>query len=66
MNVPQRVIAELLGINTGRYGMWEALRVEPHFEYLVKLSEFFGVSIDDFLKKELWHETNDISKNKAG
>jgi len=46
----QSQTAEWLGIKHKRYAAWEESRAQVPHEYLLKISEMFGTSIDDLLK----------------
>ncbi len=49
----QKDIGNLLGIKTPTISKYEAGTVQPSLEGLRNLSEFFGVTVDDLLKKDL-------------
>ena len=42
----QQKVAKAIGITTSAYGNYEQGKRKPRLEILVKLSEFYGVSID--------------------
>lgn len=44
---------ESLGIKKGTMSNYELAKTEPKFETLQRLSKFFGISIDDFINKDL-------------
>ncbi len=44
--IPQKVIAEHLGISVTAYQYYEAGKNEPNIEKLIKLATLFDVSID--------------------
>lgn len=46
----QSVIAEYLGVTKQAYSLYELGKREPDFETLLKLGEFFDVSVDYLLK----------------
>lgn len=48
--VSQAVIAEYLGVTKQAYSLYELGKREPDFETLLKLGEYFDVSIDYLLK----------------
>ncbi|MFC0182105.1 Transcriptional regulator, contains XRE-family HTH domain [Pseudarcicella hirudinis] len=52
-NPSQGEIAEKLGLAKSTYGSYEQGRTEPKVEDIVKLADFFGVSTDDLLTKDL-------------
>lgn len=45
-NLTQEEIARIFNISRQAYANWEAKRSEPDIEMLLKLSNYFGVSID--------------------
>jgi transcriptional regulator with XRE-family HTH domain len=49
----QQYVADALGINQKRYAAWEENRNEPGILNLITLSQFFKLSIDDLLLKDL-------------
>lgn len=42
----QQELAEILGIKRNTYSDWENGKTEPRFDNLVKLADFFNVSLD--------------------
>ena len=48
-HLTQQQIADLININRGSYSNWEKGKREPSFNNLVKLAEFFNVSVDKLL-----------------
>lgn len=53
MGISQQKLADKLGIGRPKYSAYEEYRCEPNIDLIIKLSEFFKVSIDDLIKKEL-------------
>lgn len=50
----QREFAEIVGDNTqSAVGNWEAGRREPELKMIIKIAEFFQVSLDDLILTEL-------------
>lgn len=49
----QEALAKELKASRQSVGHWESGRQEPHLCYLVRLCEFFDVSIDEMVKKEI-------------
>ena len=39
-------LGNILGVSKSRYNNWEIERAEPNIEFLIKLADFFCVSID--------------------
>ncbi|NUY81928.1 helix-turn-helix domain-containing protein [Flavobacterium sp. MAH-1] len=52
-NESQQKTAEALDIKRGRYEPYESGKVEPPYEMLVRLSRFYGISIDLLLTVDL-------------
>lgn len=50
-HMTQRELAKLLGVSASAVGMYEQNRREPDLELLQKLSQIFGVSLDDLLNQ---------------
>ena len=50
----QQTLAEALGIKRSLVGAYEEGRADPRIHNLIKLSEVFGIRIDDLVEKELW------------
>lgn len=51
--VSQELMADELGITRSRLSSWEENRASPPIELLIKLSEYFNVSIDSLVKVDL-------------
>lgn len=51
-------IAKIFKVSKSTYSKYENCLVEPNMEGLVAVSEFFGVSVDDLLKKDLSKEVS--------
>ncbi|MBX5438206.1 MAG: LexA family transcriptional regulator [Thermoflavifilum sp.] len=49
----QQAFADRLGIKRSLLGAYEELRAEPRIEVLQKVSEWFGISLEDLLLKDL-------------
>ncbi len=52
----QRAIGDLLGIKPPTVSKYESGMVQPSIEGLINLSEFFGITVDDLLKRDLEKE----------
>ena len=48
----QQQLAQFLGITVSAYGNYELGQREPPIEYLCKLADYFGVSVDYILDRE--------------
>lgn len=48
----QQELAEILGIKRNTYSDWENGKTEPRFDNLVKLADFFNVSLDWLFGRE--------------
>lgn len=51
-NVSQQIVADYLGISRQAYSNYETGAREPDFETLLKLGEYFEVTVDDILTGE--------------
>ena len=49
MNLSQAALANELGVAQQTIAQWERGSREPNIETLIKISDFFGVSLDDLL-----------------
>ncbi len=49
----QELLAEDLGITRARIGSWEETRSEPPLYMLVKIAEYFSVTIELLLKNKI-------------
>lgn len=56
VNAKGKEIAKIFGVNHSTYSKYENGLVQPSMEGLVAISEFFGVTVDDLLKKDLSKE----------
>ncbi len=56
INAKGKEIAKIFGVNGPTYSKYENGLVQPNMEGLIAISEFFGVPIDDLLKKDLSKE----------
>lgn len=52
----QKVIGDLMGVQTPTVSKYESGMVQPSLGGLVNLAEFFGITTDDLLKKDLEKE----------
>lgn len=48
-NLTQRNLGEIIGLSTNAISLYETGKHEPLFEHLVKISQFFNVSIEYLL-----------------
>lgn len=46
LDLDQKEIAKVLGISTNQYGRYERGENDIRFEYIIKLAEYYDVSID--------------------
>lgn len=51
--ISQARLADELGIRQSTVGMWESGKNKPHPDMLVKLSKYFGVSVDYLLGRNV-------------
>ena len=52
-NLTQTKLAELTGIKQQNISRWEAGKNLPNIEECVKLADFFGISLDEFVGREV-------------
>ncbi len=45
----QKDVAKLVGVNQTTYGRYELGQIEPNIETIMKLADYYGVSIDYLL-----------------
>lgn len=63
----QKEIADFVGVTVSTWSNYEIGKTEPNNETLVKISKFFGISIDDLLKEgNLFEENNNPKKQEKG
>lgn len=63
-SMSQFQLAKTLNIATSTLGMYETNKRKPNMEMLEKLADFFGVSIDYLLGREI-SDKSDIDLDKA-
>ncbi|MEC2159738.1 helix-turn-helix domain-containing protein [Virgibacillus halodenitrificans] len=56
----QKEISALLGFTTNVYGMYEREERTPSLETLVKLADFFHVSVDYLLRGKEYHPSEEL------
>ena len=49
----QRECAEAFGLSSSAVAMWEQDQRKPDIEMLIRLTEYFGVTLDDMVLKDL-------------
>ncbi len=52
---PQDVVAGVMQVARSTYSAWETRSTEPRMDQLVRLSDYYGVSYDWLLRKDLVH-----------
>lgn len=57
---------EFLGIKKGTMSNYELGKTEPKFDILLKLSKFFGLSVDDFLSTSLEENQGKVNGKVSG
>ncbi len=48
----QRALGEIFGVCNQTISFWETGSREPDLDHLLKISRFFGVSVDDLLDEK--------------
>lgn len=61
-NYTQQHLADILGLTRAAVSSYEEGRAEPKIETLMRASQIFGVSVDDFINKKL--TVNEVSHFK--
>ncbi|MBR4320254.1 MAG: helix-turn-helix transcriptional regulator [Oscillospiraceae bacterium] len=56
-NLTQKQLADYLHVTDGAVAMWEHGRREPDIEILTKLADFYGVTVDYLLGREITTST---------
>lgn len=51
--INQRALSDVLGVSTGAVGNWEASTREPDLKTIIRLAEYFGVTLDDLVLREM-------------
>jgi len=62
-NYTQQHLADILGLTRAAVSSYEEGRAEPKIETLMRASQIFGVSVDDFINKKL--TVNEVSHFKV-
>lgn len=58
----QAEMPEFTGVSRGRWSEYERSNTEPDFDTLIKIAEFFGVSIDTLLTHDISTDAHLINK----
>lgn len=62
-NIKQRQLAEYLNVSTGAVGLWELDYRSPDNETLIKIAEYFDVSIEYLLGVSVANEVTVVNGN---
>ena len=63
----QQTFADALGIKRSLVGAYEEARADPPINNLIKMSELFGIRIDDLVETSLWKmSADDFAEFKKG
>lgn len=49
-HLSQRALADVIGVSQQTIGSWEVGRTSPDNDMLLKLSKFFGITVDELLE----------------
>lgn len=60
----QQKLAEYIGVSRTSLGDYERGRTEPDISTLIRLSDHFGIRIDDLVRKDMKKEDYEIIRNK--
>ena len=63
-NISQQALADKIGMSRSSIGDYERGRTEPDIDTLIKIVDYFDVSVDDLLRKDLKKEDYEILSNK--
>lgn len=63
-NLSQQAFADLFGLKRATLGAYEEGRSEPKIETIIKVANYFSISIDDLLTRDL--TVNELLKFKSG
>ena len=61
-DMTQQQLADYLHVSPGSIGMWEHDRREPDIDMLVKLADFYQVTLDYLVGREIKITTDDTRK----
>lgn len=50
--ISQQALAEALGVSQGAVGLWESGKREPNYKTLIRIADYFGVSVGFLLGTE--------------
>lgn len=53
-NIGQELLAEKIGVSKGIISMWENGLKEPKISSVIKIADFFEISIDELVKYPLY------------
>lgn len=63
--VSQQRLADELGLKKSTLAAYESGRAEPRYEELVRLSRFFGVTVDELLSKDLTQAARQLREQSS-
>lgn len=52
-NISQNQMADVLGISQSAIGNWEQNHRKPDIEMIIRLAEYFGITLDDLVLRDL-------------
>lgn len=52
IGLSQIEVAKKLGVDNSTYNKWELSKAEPNIDTLIKMADFFNVSIDELVGRE--------------
>ena len=59
----QKEFSAMWGLSCAAVGMWETSKRQPDLEMIIKLADYFEVTIDDLLRKDIRPPSPYYSKN---
>lgn len=61
--INQNDLAEVLGVKQSTVGNWEVGKREPELSALVRIAEYFGVTLDELILKDLRPQGSMLARN---
>ncbi len=58
LNLTQTQLSSAIGVKRSLYGAWEEGRTTPIYADLIRLTDFFGVEIREFLTEKYYEQLN--------
>ena len=62
--IPQKKLAKIIGVSQQTVASWDMGRTEPSNDSLVKIADYFKVSVDYLLGRNREHQEHTLSKEQ--